>query len=111
MALKPISLIGLNMATPKQHKDMAKLLRELKLLLTPENHYDGICCFCNRAAKKAGVPFRTADLVKNWIADQLDGLPYVSTWVNSRQDKPLSGWDMYRYRLAWIDHMIKILES
>lgn len=99
------------MLTQKQHKNMAKLLKAVKPMLTPENRFAGICNFCPSAAEKAGVPARTEWLVRNWIRSQLGTCMYVHSWLCVMYNVRLTDQELYSYRLSWIDHMIQILES
>jgi hypothetical protein len=102
--------------TREQHLAMAQCLREAKKKLnrneTDHRNDTGetyVCFAVNRTDFAPSIEF----LVHKWIEQQLGDYAYITRWAarkNSNID--FSTYEQRQeYRHAWVDHMIKVLES
>jgi hypothetical protein len=101
--------------TREQHLAMAECLREAKKKLQTGNFFDikpettPLVCWAVGYTK---CEKRTKYLVKGWISQQLKGEFYITDWARSRVNIDFSVFkNRQAYRHAWVDHMIKVLES
>ena len=92
--------------TYEQHLAMAECLREAKLLLST-TRFQGLCS----VVCETNFDYKVHDLVLMWIEDQLGDFAYVTGWLHEATGEILRGADAQKYRHAWVDHMIKVLES
>ena len=92
--------------TRKQHLAMAECLREAKLVLST-TRFQGLCM----AVADSNFDYKVQDLVLEWIEEQLGDFAYVTWWLQEATGEILRGAAAQQYRHAWVDHMIKVLES
>jgi len=101
--------------TREQHLAMAQCLKEAKKKLLSGNFFD------IKSDKQIYVCWAVDDtdcdviskaLVKGWIRKQLKGEMFITGWLYLNKDIDLSTYEKRQaYRHAWVDHMIKVLES
>lgn len=93
----------------KTHLKMADALRLVKSSLSD---YEGtgasyVCLIIDYLVRVRQIDKKIGDHLHYWISTQLDGFT-AKSWA-TRQGLYLNDYQVYRK--AWIDHMIKILES
>ena len=94
------------MLTREQHLNMAKCLKLAKKKLRGGgNQLDEITSFVCTAVDCTRVSNDTKNLVLDWIDSQLEGVSFVTSWVDVSSYEKCQA-----YRHAWVDHMIKVLE-
>ena len=102
------------MHTREMHSKMAECLKEAKQHLSRVYSYKYetgkemyVCLAVSRTTKS----LKTKAALHDWINQQLDGYTFITEWacVNGANLRTLS--DYQEYRHAWVDHMIKVLES
>jgi hypothetical protein len=54
---------------------------------------------------------KVRNAILKWIDKQLDGRSFVTTWAKLQGVKLETHQEYQAYRHAWVDHMIKVLES
>lgn len=102
------------MHTREMHLKMAECLKEAKQHLSRvySHEYETgkeiyVCTAVSRTRKSR----KTKVALHDWINQQLAGYTVISSWarMNGANLKTIS--DYQEYRHAWVDHMIKVLES
>lgn len=88
------------------HLKMAECLKEAKLVLST-TRFQGVCM----AVGDSNFDYKVQNLVIEWIEEQLGDFAYVTWWLQEATGENLRGADAQKYRHAWVDHMIKVLES
>lgn len=106
--------------TREQHLAMAQCLREAKKVLRKtrsdvkkltKNKYFATCV-CLAVEESKFYDFKTKALVHDWIESQLKGFAFVTDWAHKNSNIDLTTYEQRQaYRHAWVDHMIKVLES
>ena len=95
----------------KTHLEMASALRLVKSVLSDHENvrHTYVCLTIDHLVRCRKIKIEISDHLQKWIVLQLDGdFSTVKTWA-TEQGIYLD--DYQAYRKAWIDHMIKILES
>ena len=94
-------------------KSKAYLAKNIKEVLFHKNHF--VCYAIIDAYTDGKMDSGTKQLLIDWIENQIYGTKSVMQWLAGRDNKLystlLSCDTSYTYRHAWVDHMIKVLES
>jgi hypothetical protein len=99
------------------HLEMARLLREAKILMQSikegqEGLPRGICALTYKIAKERGEYSRACSKeIRRWISDQTEGVGYIYQWLEQEGITNISQADLLDYRMRWVDHLVKILEA
>jgi hypothetical protein len=106
--------------THEQHLAMAQCLRKVKQVLR-KTRSDGMeltnnkylaSCVCLAVDESKFYDFKTKKLVHDWIESQIKGFAFVTDWARKNSNIDFSTYEHRQaYRHAWVDHMIKVLES
>lgn len=100
------------MLTREQHMDMANCLKLAKKKLRGgSNQLDEFTSFVCTAVNYTWVSKDTKKLVTDWIDSQLKGFSFATSWAQHNGVDVSSYEKCQAYRHAWVDHMIKVLES
>ena len=99
------------MHTRETHLKMAKCLKEAKKYLNDEVEVFRKESFVCSAVSLTGSPYETRRAIHKWINKQLGGYAFVTSWAKMNGAKLETFKDYQAYRHAWVDHMIKVLES
>ena len=99
------------MHTREMHLEMAKCLKLAKRhLILNSYHIDKEFYVCS-AVSRTNSPKAVRIAVLKWISKQLGGYAFVTTWAQMHYVNLSRVPDEQAYRHAWVDHMIKVLES
>ena len=99
------------MHTREMHLKMAKCLKLAKKHLNNEVNIFGKESFVCSAVSRTRSAYETRGAIHNWINNQLGEYAFVTTWAKMNGAKLVTNQDYQEYRHAWVDHMIKVLES
>jgi hypothetical protein len=97
--------------TREQHLAMARCLRAAKKKLKTGSMGEGIYPFVCYSVDDTDFSRETKNLVIDWIQEQIHGYGYVTCWATNKGIRFASNQEEQAYRHAWVDHMIKVLES
>ena len=98
------------MLTREQHLDMAKCLKEAKKKLRGEDNRYGARFVCT-AIHYTSASVSTKHLLYDWIELQLNEHMTITSWAKNNGANFSKYEQCQEYRHAWVDHMIKVLES
>jgi hypothetical protein len=99
------------MLTREQHLAMARCLKSAKKKLYGGRNPNACTNFVCIAVDSTNSNQQTKTLVSDWIDKQLNDTAFITTWAY-RNGVEVSTYEQCQaYRHAWVDHMIKVLES
>ena len=108
---------GAGMLKRSTHLEMARLLREAKILMQSIKEGQtglplGICALTYKIAKERGDYSRACSKeIRRWISNQTEGAGYIYQWLERQGIKNICHADLLDYRMRWIDHLVQILEA
>ena len=98
------------MYTREMHLKMAKCLKAAKKLLDDGGNHQKHAFVCSTICKTRASQ-KTKDAISDWIQSQLGNYCFITSWAKKQGAKLETHQDYQAYRHAWMDHMIKVLES
>jgi len=100
------------MYSRKTHMRMARALRFSKYFLGYEEDKTPYICIAVSCVHEKGLaPYKIVRMTEDWIQDQLGAYLTYTQWLEEEHDIYMDVRDSIPARLAWIDHMVEVLES